>query len=568
MDRRAPSALLVLALLALVVPAALAIDPALEEVVEGYYEEFLRLNPILATFNGDPRYDDQFRVGLSAEERAEALAVEKEYLARIEALDPATLHGQDLLSWEIFRRNRLEQIEAAQHPDHLIPISQFFSVPNFFVQLGSGPGIQPMGTVAEHEAWLKRASGFPAWVDQAILNLREGVEKGIVQPRVLIERTLPQLASQVVDDPTQSLLYRPTQFLPDDIPDADRGRLTAAYATLVGEELIPAFARLHDYLEEEYLPHTRDTVGLTALPGGDAWYAHLVRTHTHTDWTPRQIHEKGLAEVARIEARMAELRGQIDEEPPGFSSEEEMLQVYRDFKDVVKARIPQAFHEWPDADFEVRAVEPYRQASAAGAFYQAASPDGSRPGVFYVNTGNWEERTRQGTETLYLHEAVPGHHYQISIARELGELPRFRRFGGYTAYSEGWALYVETIGQEYGMFSEPYYELGQLGSELFRAKRLVVDTGLHTMGWSREKAIDYLGSQSEVERYIAMPGQALAYKMGQLKIAQLREMAEDRLGDRFDVRDFHSEILRDGALPMDVLDAKVRRWVEGVAAGM
>jgi len=293
-----------------------------------------------------------------------------------------------------------------------------------------------------------------------------------------------------------------------------------------------------------------------------------VRSHTHTNWTPREIHEIGLSEVARIEARMAVLRERVEVEPAAFTSEEALLEAYRGFKDVVKARIPQAFHEWPAADFEVRAVEPYLQASAAGAFYQAASPDGSRPGVFYVNTRGWEAQTGQGAETLYLHEAVPGHHYQISVARELGELPRFRRFGNYTAYAEGWALYVETIGKEYGMFTDPYYELGQLGSEIFRAKRLVVDTGLHTMGWTREQAIDYLGSVSEVERYIAMPGQALAYKMGQLKIADMRAKAEQRLGDNFDVRDFHSEVLKDGPLPMDVLAAKVGRWVDSVAAGM
>jgi uncharacterized protein (DUF885 family) len=315
---------------------------------------------------------------------------------------------------------------------------------------------------------------------------------------------------------------------------------------------------------------------LSALPNGKEWYAYLARQRTTTDFSPDEIHEIGLREVERLRAEMDRVREQLayagdldeflnslsDVEALHFTSEEDVLETYRRMKPTVHERAKKLFAVFPKADFEVRKVEEFRQASAAGASYMAASPDGSRPGIFYVNTRNWEKRTKQGAESLYMHEAVPGHHFQISIQRELDQLPRFRRFGGYTAYSEGWGLYAETLGKEMGMYSDPYQYLGALGSELFRARRLVVDTGLHSKGWTREQAIEFMkGNVSEVERYMAIPGQALAYKIGQLKITELRERASAKLGDHFDVREFHSEVLRDGALPLDVLEAKMDRWI-------
>lgn len=550
---------------------------ALNALVEEYYEEFLVLNPIFATFNGDHRYDDRFPISISPEHMAQSQEMEKRYLEKIDAVDPETLQGQDRLTWDIFRRARLDAIEGFDYPDHLIPVNQFFSVPNFVAMMGSGSSVQPFSTTQDYENWLKRVSGWPEWVDQAIVNMREGVEAGVVQPRALMVKVLPQLQAHMVDDVEKSIFYTPVRQMPEGIDASDRERLTDAYREMIAQEIVPAYKRLHDYIQDEYLPHTRDSAGWSALPGGEKWYAHLARQRTTTDLSPHDIHEIGLREVERLRGEMDRVRRQLgddgdldqflgslkDIDALHFTSEEDMLDSYRRLKPIVHERAKKLFAVFPEADFEVRKVEEFRQASAAGASYMAASPDGSRPGVFYVNTRNWETRTKEGVESLYMHEAVPGHHFQISIQRELDELPRFRRFGGYTAYSEGWGLYAETLGKEMGMYSDPYQYLGALGSELFRARRLVVDTGLHAKGWTREQAIEYMnGNVSEVERYMAIPGQALAYKMGQLKITELREQASRKLGEHFDVREFHSEVLRDGALPLDVLEAKMTRWVD------
>ncbi len=555
----------------------------LNSLVEEYYEEFLVLNPIFATFNGDHRYDDRFTINIGPEYMQQTLSLERRYLEKIEAIDPETLEGQDRLTWDIFRRNRQDAIEGFDYADHLIPVNQFFSVPNFIAMMGSGSSVQPFNDTQQYDNWLKRVAGWSEWVDQAIVNMREGIEKDIVQPRALMVKVLPQLQAHMVDDVEKSLFYTPIRQMPEDIGAADRERLTTAYREAITQSIVPAYKRLHDFIQNEYLPHARETSGWSGLPNGEAWYAYFARQSTTTSFTPHQIHEIGVREVERLRAEMDRVREQIgfegtlDEllgsldkvETLRFTSEEDVLETYRRLKPIVHERAKKLFAQFPKADFEVRAVEEFRQASAAGASYMAASPDGSRPGVFYVNTRNWENRTKEGAESLYMHEAVPGHHFQISFQRELDELPRFRRFGGYTAYSEGWGLYAETLGREMDMYSDPYQYLGALGSELFRARRLVVDTGLHVKGWTREQAIEYMnGNVAEVERYMAIPGQALAYKMGQLKISELRQRAQQKLGDGFDVRAFHHEVLRDGALPLDVLEAKIERWVDAERAAM
>lgn len=555
---------------------ALPESDALQALVEDYYEKFLVLHPVLATFNGDHRYDDRFTINIGPKHMRQTLALEERYLAKIEAMDPEQLDGQDRLTWEIFRRARQDEIEGFEYPDHLLPVNQLDSVPSFIAMMGSGSSVQPFNTAQDYENWLKRVAAWPAWVDRAIVNMREGVEKRIVQPRALMVKVLPQLKAHMVGDVEESIFFTPARQMPRQISQADRERLTGDYRDMIMQQIIPAYKRLHDYIRDEYMPHTRGTSGLFALPNGRMWYAYLTRRHTTTDLSPDQIHEIGLREVERLRAEMDRVReqlayeGDLDELLDSlwnvaelhFTSEEDVLETYRRMKPTVRERAKKLFAVFPKADFEIRKVEEFRQASAAGASYMAASPDGLRPGIFYVNTRYWERRTKQDAESLFLHEAVPGHHFQTSIQRELEELPRFRRFGGYTAYLEGWALYAETLGKEMGMYADPYQYLGALRSELFRAQRLVVDTGLHARGWTREQAIEYMqGNVSEVERYMAIPGQALAYKMGQLKISELRERASAKLGDHFDVREFHSEVLRDGALPLDVLETKIDRWI-------
>jgi uncharacterized protein (DUF885 family) len=556
----------------------------LDELVEAYFEEQLRLNPLLATSIGDRRYDDRYEVSISPEWRARAEQVERDYLARVQQIDPGRLSGQQLLSHQMFRSAREREIEGLRFPSHLLPLNQFHSAPNTFAQLGSGNGMQPFATVQDYDNFLKRVDGFVAWTDQAIVNMRQGVQQGYTLPRVITERVLPQLAAHVVARPEDSLYWGPVSRFPAAFGDADRERLTAAYRAAIETKLVPAYRRLHDYMRDEYLPRCRASVGLDALPDGAAWYAYRVREATTTDLTPAQIHQVGLGEVQRIHAEMRGVmqqvgfRGSLQEffaflsTDPRFvhPSREALVQGYVDIKNRVTPELPRLFEILPKADYEVRAVEPFRERSAAGGSYQAASEDGSRPGIFYANAYDLKARPKWAMESLSLHEGSPGHHFQISIAREQQDLPRFRRFGGYTAYSEGWALYAESLGPDLGMFTDPYQYFGRLEAELFRAIRLVVDTGLHSKGWTREQVIDYIKANSatsearrvaETERYIAVPAQALAYKVGQLKIVELRARAERALGERFDLRKFHTAVLADGPLPLDVLEAKIERWI-------
>ena len=564
--------------------ASAAESRKLNTLFEAYFEETLRLNPVLATSIGDPRYNDRFEVSISPEWRARAERLDRDYLERVKAIDPKLLSGQDLLSYEIFRAGRELDLEGYRYPSHLIPLNQFYSTPNFFAQLGSGGGLQPFETVKDYDDFLKRLDGFVAWTDQAIVNMREGIAKGYTLPRVLGERVLPQLQAHVVAKPEDSLYFGPVRDMPADFSAADRERLTAAYRAAIETKVVPSYRRLHDFMRDEYLPKSRTSVGLDALPDGKAWYEYNVRDVTTTDYTPAQIHEIGLSEVARIRGEMKGVmekvgfKGTLDEffvflnTDPQFvhPSREALVQGYVDIKNRVDPELPRLFETLPKADYEVRAVEPFREKSAAGGSYQAASEDGSRPGIFYANAYDLKARPKWAMEALSLHEGNPGHHFQITLQREQKDLPKFRRFGGYTAYSEGWGLYAESLGPELGLYVDPYQYFGMLEGELFRAIRLVVDTGLHSKGWTREQVLDYIEENSatsearrvsETERYIAIPGQALAYKIGQLKILELRSRAQRELGDRFDLRKFHTVILADGPLPLDVLEARVDRWI-------
>lgn len=556
----------------------------LAALVEEYFERSLELSPIRATSLGDHRWDDRFPNSIGPEHRGKSEALNRDFLERINGIEPGLLEGQDLLSWEIFKSDRENDIEGLRFPGYLIPVNQFFSVPNFFAQMGSGASIHPFKTVKNYDDFLARMDGFSVWIDQAIENMREGMANGVVNPRILMEKTLPQLEAHRVEDVTDSLFYRPIQNMPEDFSAEDRERLTAAYAEAIQNVVIAAYGRLHDFIGDEYLPAARDTVGLYAIPDGEAWYAYSARMRTTTDLTPEQIHQIGLDEVARIHDQMRGVMAEVgfegdlkdffefmNSDPQFYFTErEDLINGYRDMREYVHDLAPKLFKRFPEADYEVRAVEPFREKSASGGSYQRAAPDGSRPGVFYANAYDLSARPKWAMESLFLHEAVPGHHFQIALQQEVEELPRFRRFGGFTAYSEGWGLYAESLGKELGVYTDPYQYFGALNAELWRAVRLVVDTGLHAKGWTREDVLDYMYANtavnqaravSEAERYIAWPGQALAYKIGQLKIRELRDRAEAQLGSAFDPREFHEAILIDGSLPLDVLEAKIDRWI-------
>ena len=573
-------------LASLVAAPAAAESENLQQLFDAYFEEYLALDPLLATSIGDPRYNDRFEVSIAPDWRARYERLQRDYLERIKGIEPGRLGAKDRISYEMFRSAREAEIEGLRFPGHLVPMNQFYSMPSTFVQLGSGSGQQPFKTVGDYDAFLKRVDGLVAWSDQAIVNMREGVAKGYTLPRVLAERVLPQLESQVVARPEDSSFWGPIRNMPQDFSAADRERLTAAYRSMIETKIFPTYRRLHDFMRDEYLPKSRDTAGLGALPDGEAWYAYNLRRITTTDYTPEQIHAMGLAEVERIRNEMRKLMKHVGFEgdleaffvfmktDPRFfySDPAAQLRGYVDIKNRVQQNLPRLFEIMPKSDYEVRAVEPFREKSASGGAYQAASEDGSRPGIFYVNTYDMKSRPKWAMDALSLHEGNPGHHFQGSIQREQRDLPKFRRFGGYTAYSEGWALYAESLGKPLGLYEDPYQYFGMLQGELWRAIRLVVDTGLHAKGWTRQQVLDYMGensatgearSVSETERYMAIPGQAVAYKIGQLKIQELREKAERELGPRFDVRKFHTVVLANGALPLDMLQGEVDRWIDG-----
>ncbi len=559
----------------------------LDALYETYFEDNLKLNPLQATQIGDRRYNDRMPNMLTAEFREQTRALNADYLARAEAIGDAGLVGQDLLSWQLFVQKRRNDLEALDYPRHLAPLNQFYSFASQFATLGSGTTAQPFKTVEDYDNWLKRARAIPAVFDQAIANMREGMRQGITQPQVIMAKVLPQLDAQIVAKAPDSTYFGPIKALPAGFDAAERERLQREFTALIEQELVPAHRRLREFIANEYLPAARTSIGLSALPNGEAWYAFQVRQSTTTDLSPEQIHQIGLDEVARIHGQMRELQQRMGidgsladffaamkADPANyFDSEDELLKAYRDFRATVEPRLPALFDIQPKADFEIRPVEAFRAASAAGGQYNAPSEDGSRPGIFYVNTYDLKSRPRWALESLYLHEATPGHHFHIALQRELTDLPRFRRFGGETAFSEGWGLYAESLGPELGVYTDPAMLFGALSAELWRAIRLVTDTGIHAKGWTRQQVLDYMYANSataetqavsEAERFIVIPGQALAYKIGELKIRELRTRAEKALGERFDIKAFHRQVLQDGSLPLDLLEAKIDRWVATV----
>lgn len=562
----------------------------LDRVFADYWEALLELNPVWATFIGDHRYNDRYAVSISPAHRAATRDLLERGLAAAESVPPDALDPQRRLSRTLFLRQMRHRLDGYRFPGELLPINQFYSAANRFVMLGSGSSAQPFVTVEDYENFLQRMDGFIAWVDQAIVNMRAGVKAGVVQPAILMERTIPQLDAHVVDEVQDSLFYRPVAEFPATVPEAAQPRLRAAYAEAITGKLVPAYARLRDFIRDEYLPACRDSYGMYALPDGEAWYQHLIRQHTTTDMSADEIHQTGLEEVERIHGEMNAIRKEVGFEgdlkaffdylntDPKFYFEtgEEILAAHEALREKADAAAPLLFKRLPKATYEIRAVEAFRERSAAKGSYQAPSADGSRPGIYYINTWNPEARPRWDSEALFLHEAVPGHHFQRSFNLEIDGLPAFRRHGGVTAFAEGWGLYSESIpvGKAMGFYQDPYQRFGELNAELWRAIRLVVDTGLHAKGWTRQQVLDYMYANSatletravsEAERFMAIPGQALAYKIGQLKILQLRRRAETALGDHFDIREFHQQVLGQGDLPLDVLEARIDAWLTASA---
>ncbi len=553
-------------------------------VLDDYYEQRLKLFPIEATQQGDSRYNDLLPNDISQAFLQETKLFYTGTQEKLNAFNRAKLSDEDKISYDILKRELALQLE--QYPFHQeeIPFNQFSGLTLAFGQLGSGEGAQPFKAVKDYEDWLKRVSAFTVWGDTAIAAFRKGLVSGRVLPRSLVVKMIPQMTDLVVSDPAKSLFYGPIQKLPKDFNAADKERLTTSYKKAISEQIVPTYRKLGTFLKDEYLPKARTTSGIDVLPQGPELYQHLVRTWTTTNDTPDQIYQIGLSEVARIRGEMEKVKAQV-----GFSGSldqffthlktDKKFYPYKQPKDVLDAfqtilakiepNLKKDFIHTPKSKFEIRQTEKFREASAS-AEYNQASADGSRPGIFYVPIPDAAKfNITSGMESLFLHEAIPGHHYQISLQQENTSLPKFRRFAWYGAYGEGWALYCESLGKELGLYTDPYQYMGALGDEIHRAIRLVVDVGLHTKHMTREEAIKYMmanepiseqGATAEIERYMAIPGQALSYKIGALKIRELRNKYEKLLGNKFSLAAFHDEFLKDGCMPLDVLEQKMDAW--------
>jgi uncharacterized protein (DUF885 family) len=553
-------------------------------------EANLKRNPLFALFRGDMRYADQFGDFVSDAYFAAEKAAAAADLAALAGIDRAKLSPQEQISYDVFRWQRSSDLKgyepALLRPAILRPIDHFNGLHQFVPDIFSGQSMAPFRTVKDYEDNLKRLDGFAVALDGILARMQEGVAAGIVQPKLVSERVLDQLDRHVAGGTAKMPLMMPVKTFPEGIPAADQARLKAAYEAKVGGEILPRYAKLRDYVRDVYLPASRgnDRPGLLSMPGGADLYRYLVATQTTTNLTPDEIHDIGLKEVARIQSEMREVMRQVGfkgdlkafftfiKEDPQFkpASREALTQGYYDIGKRVDAALPMLFRTMPKTKLEIRPYPAFLEKDSAGGSYQPGTPDGSRPGIFYFNAYDLPSRTTPTMETLYLHEGAPGHHFQVMLAVENEKLPAFQRFGGNTAFAEGWALYAESLGRELGMLKDPYQYYGRLDDEMLRAMRLVVDTGLHAKGWSRQQAIDYMLANSsqgetdvvnEVDRYVAMPAQALAYKVGDLRIQAARKRAEAALGPKFDVKAFHEQVLMSGALPLAILDEKIDRWI-------
>ena len=558
--------------------------------VDKYYEEYLKLDPLEATQIGDNRYNDQLPIDISEQHRSALRSFYQRHLDSLADFDRSALTLQQQISYDILDRDAELRLERLTYPDHLMPVQQFWGMTLTMPLIGSGQSYQPFKTAKDYDDFLKRIDAFAVWVDTAIVNMRRGLARGYTYPKVLMEKVLPQAKNMIVSDVTKSIFYQPITHLPDSIKAQEKARLNDAYSVAIAEKVVPAYARLHKFISDEYIPQTRTSAGIRDIPNGDNYYRMMIRLYTTTELAPDSIFRLGESEVARIRGEMEQVKEEMnfqgdlksffayvndDKQFKPFKTDDEVINAFRAIESKIEPQLESLFNLKPKTAFEVRQTEEFREMSAA-AQYNAGTPDGSRPGIFYVPIIDPTEFNVSGMETLFLHEAIPGHHYQISLQQENASLPRFRKTLYYSAYGEGWALYTESLGRELGLYKEPIQYFGHLGDEMHRAIRLVVDVGLHHKGWTREQAIQYMrdneaiseqSAVAEIERYMAIPGQALSYKIGQLKIRELRRRAEEELGVKFTIGLFHDEVLRYGNLPLDLLEERILEWIQEMDKG-
>ena len=551
-------------------------------------EANLKRNPLNALFRGDMRYADHLGDFVSDEYFAGERKAAEANLEKLNGIDRAKLNATDQIAYDVFKQNQVDALKGLSKEimDLTVvrPVNHFFGFHTFYPTFASGQGAAPFKTVVDYDNNLKRHKEYIILMDRSIDRFRQGMASGVFETKLTITNVIDQLNTQLAQKTEESPYYGPATKFPEGFSDADKTRLTAEYRDVIEQGLYPVNARLRDFLRDSYLPLAREGVGLSYMKGGEGLYQYLIEQTTTLPLKADEIHNLGLSEVDRIKTGMDAIKKEVGfkgtlpeffnhlRTDPKFkpASRQGLTDGFYAIGKTVDATISGQFKYLPKAPLEIKPYEEFREKYEAGGSYQNGTPDGSRPGTFYFNAYDLPSRTTPGMTTLYLHEGAPGHHFQISIAQENEALPAFMRFGGNTAYVEGWALYAETLGYDMGLFKDPYQRFGTLSDEMLRAMRLVVDTGLHSKGWTRDQAIEYMLANSdmgktdataEVERYIAIPSQALAYKIGALTILRLKAKAQKELGKKFDVREFHNQILNTGALPLAVLEKKIDGWI-------
>ena len=561
----------------------------LESLLEQYSKEYYTLNPLQATQAGINDYNDQLEITISEEYIKNAKALNQKYLAQLAVINKTGLTASQLLSIDVLTYKLKSENERWNNSlGFYRPVDQFvFSFPTRFATLGSGAGFVPFNTEKDYRNFISRMKGFQTWVDQAVDNMRKGVEQNNTNPKAAMEKVPPQLKPLFEATPQENVFNKPLLKLPANLDDATVVQLKKEYSDAIENIIKPAYRKLHDYIVTEYIPKARITSGLLDNNNGKKEYELWLQHYTTTNITADQIFNLGLSEVARIRKEMDSVKKQVgftgdlksffeyvktDPKFFPFKTEEEVLDRFRSFPDKMSPQLNILFNLTPKAKFEVRVTEKFR-AAGANAEYTRPSRDGKRPGIFYEVIRDPAKYNYFSMEDLFLHEAIPGHHYQVAIQQE-ADIPEFRKAYATSAFGEGWALYAESLGIELGMYTDPYQYLGRLNGEIERAVRLVVDAGIHYKGWSREKAIAYVlenqpvssvEAEQRIERYMVTAGQAVSYKVGELKIIELRERAKKKLGNKFDIKEFHDEVLKDGCLPLIILETKINQWIESKA---
>ncbi|MYM28796.1 DUF885 family protein [Duganella sp. CY15W] len=574
-------------------PAVTAAKPSqaqkqLAKLAAAFHTARCKFDPLLfATANGDSRYDDQIGLAISPKVRAAQFTLYRSMQKQLMTVHRDQLGAQDQLTYDLLSYELNNAMQMESFPDHLLPLNQMDNVPSTLANYAGGTGSQPLETVKQYQAYLSRLNQLPAWIDQAIANMRDGMRKGVVHPKAITTAMLPQLQNLRAASPETSVFYSPVTRFPAAFSDADKKKLTAAYLQTVDSKVAPALNRLVSFLENEYLPAGRSTSGWSALPNGAAWYAAHIKDSTNLPLSADEVHALGLKEVARIQQQLTVLGPKLGYDGPEkqlpqwmreqtkfniFTTDEQVLDAYRAIYAQVQTKLPTYFSLIPKAKLELH-LEPELTRATASDHYTPSAADGSHPGVFWPVVNDPKQYSRVDMVSLFLHEGVPGHHLHAALLKEL-DLPDFRKFStenpNSAAYTEGWALYSETLGKEMGLYEDPVAYYGHLNAEMLRAARLVVDTGIHAKSWTREQAVSYLmdtlgwtepRARNQIERYMVMPAQALSYKIGSLKILELRARAQQALGDKFSYQKFHEVVIGDGTLPLPILEQRVDRWI-------